>query len=140
MKSITIGGVTIPVMANAATSIYHQRIFKEDCMKLLNKYANKKENTEGEKSEEEDDAENEEIVDISRIFERLAFTMAMQAEHAGHEEALLMMNEVDFTNWLSQFEDPMAVLNATSEISRAYYGEDKPTADEKKDPAPQTEK
>ena len=49
------------------------------------------------------------------------------------------MNDVDFANWLSQFEDPMAVLNATSDISRAYYSEDKPTAEEKKDPAPQTE-
>ena len=139
MKSITIGGVTIPVVANAATSFYHQRIFKEDCMRLLNKYANKKEDTKGEKTKEEEEAEDEKVLDISRLFERLAFTMAMQAEHAGHEEALLVMNDVDFANWLSQFEDPMAVLNATSDISRAYYSEDKPTAEEKKDPAPQTE-
>lgn len=139
MKSVNIGGIEIPVVANAATSFYHQRIFNEDCMKLLNKYANQKEETKGKKTKEEEEAENDEIVTISRIFERLAFTMAMQAEYAGHEEALLKMDEVDFANWLTQFENPLAVLNATSDISRAYYSEDKPTAEEKKDPAPQTE-
>ena len=65
--------------------------------------------------------------------------MAMQAQFVGKEEKLLVLGEGNFIKWISQFEDPFALENVTEEIMAIYTGDDTPTAEPKKEAAPQTD-
>ena len=131
MKTVTISGKDVEVLANAATSIVHQRIFDEDILVEYNKlYAN------GEVDEENIEANAK----ASALIKRLAFTMAMQAKYVGHEENLMKISFADYMKWLSQFDEVFSLEEATAEIMEVYTGSSAPTAIEKKEDAPQTDK
>lgn len=143
MAIVTIDGKDIEMIANAATGIVHERIFKEDIMNLSQKIgqdAAKKEAARKEELEEEQEPEYTEgdALAIS-LAKHLAFTMAMQAEYLGKEEKLMALGEPQFIKWLTQFSNPFAIEEATEEIWGVYYGDDTPTAEAKKEAAPQTD-
>lgn len=138
MAIVTIDGKDIEMIVNAATGIVHERIFKEDIMNLSQKIG--KEAAEREELEEGQDPEYTEgdALAIS-LAKHLAFTMAMQAEFLGKEEKLMALGEPQFIKWLTQFSNPFAIEEATEEIWGVYYGDDAPTAEAKKEAAPQTD-
>lgn len=138
MAIVTIDGKDIEMIANAATGIVHERIFKEDIMNLSQKIG--KEAAEREELEEGQDPEYTEgdALAIS-LAKHLAFTMAMQAEFLGKEEKLMALGEPQFIKWLTQFSNTFAIEEATEDIWSVYYGDDTPTAEAKKEAAPQTD-
>lgn len=132
MKTINIAGTEIPMLVNAATSMVHQRIFNEDVLVEYNRiFANK--------TEKELEEDMELSLKAASLVKHLAFTMAMQAQFVGKEEKLLTLGEGNFIKWISQFEDPFALENVTEEIMAIYAGDDTPTAEPKKEAAPQTD-
>lgn len=138
MAIVTIDGKDIEMIANAATGIVHERIFKEDIMNLSQKIGQ-----EAAKKEELEEGQDPEYTEgdalAISLAKHLAFTMAMQAEFLGKEEKLMALGEPQFIKWLSQFEDTFAIEEATEDIWSVYYGDDTPTAEAKKEAAPQTD-
>lgn len=132
MKTVMIGGTEVPMLANAATSMVHQRIFGgEDILIEYNKlFAGKTE------KELEDTELN---LKATGLIKRMGYTMAMQAQFVGKEEKLLLLSEGNFIKWISQFEDPYALEQAAADIMAVYSGDDAPTAEPKKEAAPQTD-
>ena len=131
MRTVTIDGKEIEMMANAGTPVYHQRIFKEDILIELDKAID---------SKKKKAPEPHEILAVAAVIGRLGFTMAMQAKHAGKEEALFKMDAIDYAKWCSQFEDPQAITNAAFDILAIYQNQQEPTAEAKKEDAPQTDR
>lgn len=138
MEIVTIDGKDIEMIANAATGIVHERIFKEDIMNLSQKIGQ-----EAAKKEELEEGKDPEYTEgdalAISLAKHLAFTMAMQAEFLGKEEKLMALGEPQFIKWLTQFDNPFAIEEATEEIWGVYYGDDAPTAEAKKEAAPQTD-
>ena len=138
MATIEIGGHPVEMIANAATSYAHQRIFNEDFLKkqtAIEKMAKEESQAKGYNPEEPHESD---LIALD-VYKRLAFTMAMQAEHLGKEEELLRIGEVDYLKWLSEFENPDALEDAILDIIGVYSKQETPTAEEKKEPAPQTD-
>lgn len=135
MATVTIDGKDIEMISNAATAIVHERIFKEDIMNLSQKIGKEAEKKEAEDPEEYTEGD---ALAIS-LAKHLAFTMAMQAENIGKEEKLMALGEAQFIKWLSQFSSVFAIEEASEDIWSIYYDGDTPTAEAKKEDAPQTD-
>ena len=104
---VKIGNTEIDMAANAASPYVYKSIFHEDFL------------VEVQKPEVSAD-----------IFQKMGFVMAMQAKESKLSE-LMKINEAAFYEWLSAFE-PMAVLEASGEISNLYMGQTKKTSSPKK--------
>lgn len=131
MKSITIGDIDVPMLANAATSMVHQRIFSgEDIIVEYNRLFG------GNNIDMEDMDLNGKAL---TLIKHMAFTMAMQAKYLGKEEKLMGLTEIDFFKWLGQFESPFALEEVSDQVMVIYGGDDAATAEEKKESGPQTE-
>lgn len=130
MKSVIIGGIEVPMLVNAATSMVHQRIFAgEDIIVEYNRLFG------GKDIDIEDLEANGKALNLIK---HIAFTMAMQAKHLGKEEKLMGLTEVDFFKWLTQFET-FALEEVADKVMLIYSGDDAATAEAKKENGPQTE-
>lgn len=96
---VKIGDKGIPMLANAATTIYYKQIFHEDLFVKMQKIMKAAEDTG----------------DASEIVPKLAFIMASQAEKAD----MLHKSFTDFIAWLEQFE-AFDLETAAPEIMNVY--------------------
>ena len=102
-KTIKIGGVEVPMKANAATPRYYLERFGRDIF---------------------DDMAKIRSGDTNLAFmENLAYLMAWQVDRTIPESVV---------EWLEQFDDPMGVLNASKDIMTLWYGNAKTRAKAKK--------
>lgn len=106
-KDITVGGKTITMEANAATSYRFKHLFKRDILKLML----------------DKDAMEEEPDDPMK----LAYIMAMQAAR----EDLTAKTEEDYLKWLEGF-DPLDLLLASVDIVGLFNANQTTTAVQKK--------
>lgn len=139
MAIVEIDGKEVTMLANAATPVIYQRIFGEDLLLSYNKLAKKNEKEAKENPKQAPDEMTETDAESVALAKRLGFTMAMQAESVGHEEKMVLLSLADFWKWLGQFEDPLSLEGAAMDIFSVYYGEEEPTAEAKKEDAPQTD-
>ena len=104
-KDIIIDGVTIPMKSTGATPAFYRRLFSQDIFKDM---------LAMEKGLGKDQNGNTFIKDFEKIdfatIERLAYTMAYQADHSIPE----------YLDWLDQFETSMAVVMAMDQFLPLY--------------------
>lgn len=101
IRTIKIGDQNVEMLANAASPYLYSQIFHADFLK------------ESMKAESD--------MDI-HIWERMGFVFAMRAKMTREEMQKLTMD--DFLNWLEEFA-PMAVLQASQQISALYQEQSK---------------
>lgn len=105
-KDIKIGDSEMGMVANAASPILYRQIFHEDFLKTI--YADGNAST-----------------DQIEVFQKMAFIMAKQAEAADGEitrEQLYNLTPGDMIEWAESIGDPMAFVNAITDISNLYFG------------------
>lgn len=112
-KEVKIGEKVVPMESNGATPIRFRKTFHTDIIAVFS------------------DAKN--IDEIS--LRQLAYIMAKSAEKADMNK----LNEDDFIEWISQFEN-IDVLNALEEVVSVYLGDNDPTSTIKKGAAHKTGK
>lgn len=95
---VKIGGVDVPMTANAATPIRYNQIFREGYYKTV---------TDGTITTEQ----------RIEFFEKVGFVMAKQAEKTD----MTKIREADFFEWLEQFE-VNDLINAVDDIADVYQG------------------
>lgn len=95
-KELMIDGRALALSANAATPVRYQMTFQSDLLNTLGKITT-------------DSAEHLSVVS------QMAYIMAKQAE--GEVKRLSFEN---YLEWLEQFEDPMAFVNASADIISFY--------------------
>lgn len=101
-KEIQIGGIKVPMVANAATPLRYKHLFHKDILKEMN--------------DASDDTEK-----VTDSIPELAFVMAKQAAAKEGKADLNLLNESDFIGWLEQF-DPFDIPMASNEIVSLYMG------------------
>ena len=104
-KDITLDGVIVPMKSTGATPAFYRKIFGKDIfhdMLAMEKGI-------GHDQEGNTFIKNFDMIDFGTI-ERLAYTMAYQADHSIPE----------FLEWLDQFESSMAVALAMDQILPLY--------------------
>jgi len=95
-KELMIGEKALTLAANAATPVRFQMTFQCDLLNTLGKIS----------------TENAEYLGV---VSQMAYIMARQAE--GETKRLSFDN---YLEWLEQFEDPMAFVNASADIISFY--------------------
>ena len=105
IQNIIIDGKTIPMKSTGATPAFYRKIFAKDIFKDMMAM---------EKGIGHDDKGNTFVKDFDKIdlgtIERLAYTMAYQADHSIPE----------YLEWLDQFETSMAIVMAMDQILPLY--------------------
>lgn len=106
-KDIIIDGKTVPMKATGATPVFYRKLFSRDIfhdMMAMNEGI-------GHDSEGKPFVKDFEKIDFGTV-ERLAYTMAYQADHSLPE----------FIDWLDQFETSAAVMLAMDQFLPLYMG------------------
>lgn len=112
LKSIKIGQRPVDFLGTAATNIYYKRIFGADPIVLQNR----------------EDFGTAERVDL---YFHLAYIMYEQARHVGDREAMMMINEDTYLDWMDQM-DFGELQDAIGEIAEVYMGQQRSTSNAKK--------
>lgn len=111
-KEISIGGIKIPMLANAATPLRYKHLFHKDIIKEFQEASG----------------------DVSKVTDsmpELAFIMAMAAEAKDGKVDMNLLNEEKFMDWLEQF-DPLDLPMASEEIVNLYMGNNITSSEPKK--------
>lgn len=112
-KEVKIGNTIVPMESNGATPIRYRKTFHSD---IVSTFSNSK--------------------DIDEIsLRQLAYIMAKAAEKADMNR----LNEDDFIEWVSQFEN-MDMMNAFEDVITVYLGDNDVTSKAKKGAAHKTGK
>lgn len=101
-REIKIGGIEVPMVANAATPLRYKQYFHKDILKEM-------------QGAESDSGK------VTDSLPELAFIMAMQAKAKEGKADMNLLKETDFINWLEQF-DPMDIPMAADDIVSLYFG------------------
>lgn len=102
-KTVTIGGIDVPMKANAATPRHYRNKFGSDLLAAMTMMRQGRA--------------------VPEAIENLAYIMAKQADQTITE---------DVTEWLDQFDGPMDIRNATPGILSLWGENIATTADPKK--------
>ena len=113
--TITIAGIEVDMVANAATPYRFKQVFGQDFFLLSRKMA---------------DETDPEVSDAaaSDTFIKLGYIMAMQAKG----EKMDKLNSDTFLAWLEGFDEANALLEAISEIAAIYRGQERGTISPKR--------
>lgn len=111
-REITIGGIKVPMLANAATPLRYKQHFHGDILKQINSDMDNAEKVTGPVTE-------------------LAYIMAIQAKAKEGKIDINLVKETDYIDWLEQF-DPLDIPMASEEIIKLYFGNAYTEAEAKK--------
>ena len=117
-KEIKIDGPAVSVLANGATAIRYNQVFKRDLFVEITR-TTKDETSEGG--------------DLIELATRLASIMHKQAEAFKKQEPVLISQD-DFLPWLETFESGMGFANAASKIIEVYLANGQKKSTPKKAP------
>lgn len=131
-REVKIGKTVIPMKSNAATPWRFKQIFHQDLLKELNRLSNK---INTEKAEKLNDDETNAGLDMSDIWIKVGFIMAMQASDIHYSK----INEESFYKWLEQFENGEP-SEAMEDIVDLWNGNAKTSTEPKKQDAEPSEK
>ena len=109
-KEVKIGKYTVGMTANAFSPYLYKICFREDFLRKV--------------QEPNPDPD---------LFVKMGFIMAKQAEEKEISK-LMKLDEVAFYKWLADFDDPMDLLLATSEISGVYFKQSGASSTPKNEP------
>lgn len=109
---IKVGGINVPMIANAATPLRYKQLFEKD---LLTEFRG---------------VEKNEAKAVESIPE-LAFIMAMTAKSKDGKQDLSKLNLNLYMEWLEQF-DPMDLPMASEQIVNLYLGNTVTSSEPKK--------
>jgi hypothetical protein len=99
---IKVGGINVPMLANAATPLRYKQLFGKDLMT------------------EFQGAQDDQAKVVESIPE-LAFIMAMAAKAKEGKQDINLINQAKYMEWLEQF-DPMDLPMASEQIVNLYLG------------------
>ena len=111
-RDIKIGGINVPMLANAATPLRYKQFFHKDILKEMQGASEDSEKVTGSMPE-------------------LAFIMAMQAKSKAGLKDMNLLKEAEYIDWLEQF-DPMDIPMAADDIVSLYFGNAMTEAEAKK--------
>lgn len=111
-REITIGGIKVPMLANAATPLRYKQYFHKDILKEM----------QGAQSDS---------VKVTDSLPELSFIMACQAKAKEGKVDLNTLKQTDYIDWLEQF-DPMDIPMAADDIVSLYFGNALTEAEAKK--------
>ena len=111
-KNITIGGITVPMLANGATPIRYKHVFHKDIIT-------------------EFQAAQDDYSKAASSMPELAFVMAKQAEAKEGKIDINLLNEDMYVEWLEQF-GPMDLPMASEQIIELYLGNNATSSEPKK--------
>ena len=111
-KEVTIGGITVPMLANGATPIRYKHIFHKDIIS-------------------EFQAAQEDYSKVVNSIPELAFVMAKQAEAKEGKVNLDLLNEAMYMTWAEQF-GAMDLPLAADDIINLYLGNNATSSESKK--------
>lgn len=109
---IKVGGINVPMLANAATPLRYKQLFGKD---LLTEFQG---------------AQNDQAKVVESIPE-LAFIMAMAAKAKEGKQDLNLINQAKYMEWLEQF-DPMDLPMVSEQIVNLYLGNTVTSSEPKK--------
>ena len=104
-REIIIDGKTVPMKSTGATPVFYRKIFTRDIFKDLMSM----QDGIGYDKEGKAFIKDYEKIDFGTL-ERIAYTMAYQADHQLPE----------FVEWLDQFDSSMAILNSMDQFMELY--------------------
>lgn len=112
-KTLNFNGKSVNLECNAATPLVGKRIFNIDFLQFFQK--------------------SNDIEDAERIdkFERVAFTMAMQAEEG--TKGAMAKTEDDFIDWLAEFDFQEIMQNVLKEAASLWTDTQSPASVPKKE-------
>ena len=114
---VKLGKQTVPMLANAATSIRYKQVFKKNLFKYLNGSEPQENQTEA--------------------VQELAFIMAMSAQGAD----MMKLNQEEFLKWLERFEGiDLVTEDAINKIIDVFQGNQMTGSEAKKKKDQQSEK
>lgn len=114
-KEIKIDGQAVSLLANGATAIRYNQVFKKDLFAEITKI---------------DTTEGGEVIELAT---RLAFIMHKQAEAFKKQEPVLISTD-DFIPWLETFESGMSFAAAALQIIEVYMANSQKKSTPKKAP------
>lgn len=114
-REIKIDGQAVSLLANGATAIRYNQVFKRDLFAEITKI---------------DTSEGGELIEFAT---RLAFIMHKQAEAFKNQEPVLISQD-DFLPWLETFESGMSFATAASKIIKVYTANSQKKSTPKKAP------
>ena len=109
---IKVGGINVPMLANAATPLRYKQLFGKD---LLTEFQG---------------AQDDQAKVVESIPE-LAFIMAMAAKAKEGKQDLNLINQAKYMEWLEQF-DPMDLPMVSEQIVNLYLGNTVTSSEPKK--------
>lgn len=101
-REISIGGIKVPMLANAATPLRYKQHFHKDFLKEM----------QGAQIDS---------IKVTDSLPELAFIMSCQAKAKEGKVDINMLKETDYLDWLEQF-DPMDIPMAADDIVSLYFG------------------
>lgn len=110
---VKIGDKNIPMLAVASANIYYKRVFGEDPIIM---------------QADRDMTAGENIM----LFMNMGYIMACLAECKGDMAKMQNLNEDTYCEWVSQFNNA-DYLDAVTDISAVYNGQNRTASVEKKD-------
>ena len=99
---LTIGGVKVPLLSNAATPLRYKQFFHKDILKEMQ-------------------GASDDSAKITDSLPELTFIMAKQAQAKAGKCDMNMLKESDFIDWLEMF-DAYDIPMASEEIVSVYLG------------------
>ena len=101
-KEVTVGGIKVPMLANAATPLRYKQLFHKDIIKEFQEVT-------------------EDVSKATDSIPELAFIMAMAAKAKEGKADMNLLNMDSYVDWLEQFE-PLDLPMASEEIIDLYTG------------------
>lgn len=111
-KEVTIGKKKVALLANGATPIYYNQVFKSDILKIF-------------------DQSDDPFAAVNVHAPEIAYIMAKQAEYKEQIAKLSTLNYEDFIQWLAQFE-ALDISGASDGILSVYLGDQDTSSEAKK--------